>query len=154
MKGLQDKVAIVTGGATLIGAGVARAFVEAGTRVAILDIDAAGGERVAASLGQMAMFVPTDITKDDQVRDAVAHVASRFGGVDFLVNLACTYLDDGFRSTRTDWLSALDVNVVSGVMLAQAVHPHMRARGAGAIVNSRPTASASTPCRPDGPGAG
>lgn len=135
MKGLQDKVAIITGGATLIGAGVARAFAEAGTRVAILDIDAAGGERVAASLGPMAMFVPTDITQDEQVRNAVAQVASRFGGVDFLVNLACTYLDDGFRSTRADWLAALDVNVVSGVMLAQAVHPHMRERGGGAIVN-------------------
>jgi len=135
MKGLQDKVAIVTGGATLIGAGVARAFVAAGARVAILDIDAAGGERVAAELGVKAMFIPTDITKDEEVSAAVAQVASRFGGVDFLVNLACTYLDDGFKSSRADWLAALDVNVVSGVMLVQAVQPQMKARGGGAIVN-------------------
>jgi len=135
MHGLQDKVAIVTGGATLIGAGVARAFAEAGTRVAILDIDAAGGERVAASLGPNGMFIPADITQDEQVRAAVAQVAQRFGGVDFLVNLACTYLDDGFRSPRADWLAALDVNVVSGVMLAQALYPLMRERGGGAIVN-------------------
>ncbi|CAJ94555.1 NAD(P)-dependent dehydrogenase, short-chain alcohol dehydrogenase family [Cupriavidus necator] len=135
MKGLQGKVAIVTGGATLIGAGVARAFVEAGARVAIFDIDAANGERVAAQLGANALFIATDITRDEQVRDAVAQVVQRFGGVDCLVNLACTYLDDGFRSNRADWLAALDVNVVSGVMLAQAVHPHMRARGGGAIVN-------------------
>lgn len=135
MKGLQDKVAIVTGGATLIGAGVARAFIGAGTRVAILDIDAAGGERVATELGPMAMFVPTDITQDQQVRSAVAQVADRFGRVDFLVNLACTYLDDGFSSTRADWQAALDVNVISGVMLAQAVHPYMRAQSGGAIVN-------------------
>ena len=135
MKGLQDKVAIVTGGATLIGAGVARAFIEAGARVAIFDIDAANGERVAAELGQDALFIAADITRDEQVRDAVGRVAQHFGGVDFLVNLACTYLDDGFRSNRADWLAALDVNVVSGVMLAQAVHGHMRARGGGAIVN-------------------
>ncbi|SOY52506.1 putative dehydrogenase/reductase; putative transmembrane protein [Cupriavidus taiwanensis] len=135
MKGLQDKVAIVTGGATLIGAGVARAFVAAGARVAIFDIDTANGERVAAELGQDALFIAADITRDEQLRDAVSQVAQRFGGVDFLVNLACTYLDDGFRSSRADWLAALDVNVVSGVMLAQAVHPHMRARGGGAIVN-------------------
>lgn len=135
MKGLQDKAAIVTGGATLIGAGVARAFVEAGARVAIFDIDAANGERVAAELGQDALFIAADITRDEQVRDAVGQVARHFGGVDFLVNLACTYLDDGLRSNRADWLAALDVNVVSGVMLAQAVHPHMRARGGGAIVN-------------------
>jgi len=50
MKGLQDKIAIVTGVATLIGVGVARAFVDAGARVAILDIDAAAGERAATSL--------------------------------------------------------------------------------------------------------
>ncbi|UDM50667.1 SDR family oxidoreductase [Cupriavidus sp. MP-37] len=135
MKGLQDKVAIVTGGATLIGAAVARAFVEAGARVAIFDIDAANGERVAAELGKDALFIAADITRDAQVRDAVGQVAQRFGGVDFLVNLACTYLDNGFRSNRADWLAALDVNVVSGVMLAQAVHPQMRARGGGAIVN-------------------
>ncbi|SCB35764.1 SDR family oxidoreductase [Cupriavidus alkaliphilus] len=135
MKGLQDKVAIVTGGATLIGAAVARAFVDAGARVAIFDIDAANGEHVAAGLGKDALFIATDITRDDQVHDAVGQVAQRFGGVDFLINLACTYLDDGFRSNRADWLAALDVNVVSGVMLAQAVHPHMRARGGGAIVN-------------------
>jgi len=135
MKGLQDKVAIVSGGATLIGAGVARAFVRAGTRVAILDIDAAGGARIAAELGERALFVRTDITDDAQVAAAVAEVSRHFGGIDYLVNLACTYLDDGFRSTRRDWLAALDVNVVSGAMLAQAVHGAMRARGGGAIVN-------------------
>lgn len=135
MKGLQDKVVIVTGGATLIGVGVARAFVDAGARVAILDIDAAAGERAATSLGSNAMFVHTDITQDAQIRDAIERVAERFGAIDFLVNLACTYLDDGFQSPRADWLAALDVNVVSSVMVAQAVHPHMRARGGGAIVN-------------------
>ncbi|NUA28027.1 SDR family oxidoreductase [Cupriavidus basilensis] len=135
MKGLQDKVAIISGGATLIGAGVASAFVQAGTRVAILDIDAAAGERVAGALGERALFVRTDITDDAQVAAAVARVSQHFGGVDYLVNLACTYLDDGFKSGRRDWLAALDVNVVSGVMLAQAVHPAMRARGGGAIVN-------------------
>lgn len=129
MKGLQDKVAIITGGATLIGAGVARAFVAAGASVAILDIDVVGGERVAAELGEKAIFIATDITKDDQVSAAVAKVVSRFGGVDFLVNLACTYLDDGFKSPRADWQTALDVNVVSGIMLAQKVHPEMKARG-------------------------
>jgi len=135
MKGLQDKVAIITGGATLIGAGVARAFTAAGTRVAILDIDAAGGERVTAELGEHCLFLRTDISDDAQVASAVAQVTEHFGGVDFLVNLACTYLDDGMRSSRADWRTALDVNVISAVMLAQAVQPLMRARGGGAIVN-------------------
>ena len=53
-------------------------------------------------------------------------VVARFGRLDVLVNLACTYLDDGFSSSRADWLAALDVNVVSAVAMAQAAHPHLR----------------------------
>jgi NAD(P)-dependent dehydrogenase (short-subunit alcohol dehydrogenase family) len=51
------------------------------------------------------------------------------------VNLAATYLDDGEKSGRADWLKALDVNVVSAVMAARAVRPYMVAAGGGAIVN-------------------
>jgi NAD(P)-dependent dehydrogenase (short-subunit alcohol dehydrogenase family) len=132
MKGLQDKVAIVTGGATLIGAGVARAF-GSGHRVAILDIDAAAASAWRRRWDRWPCSCPP--TSRRTTRSAARAQAERFGGMDFLVNLACTYLDDGFRSSRADWLAALDVNVVSGVMLAQAVHPHMRTRGGGAIVN-------------------
>src|SRR5205823_3327282 len=59
----------------------------------------------------------------------------RFGGIDILVNLACSYVDDGLASPRADWLESLNVNVVSAVMMTRAVRPHMLARGGGAIVN-------------------
>ena len=65
----------------------------------------------------------------------VALVQQRFGGVNLLANLACTYLDDGAASDRADWLKALDINVVSAVMMARAVRPLMVAAGGGAIVN-------------------
>ncbi|MCT7294473.1 SDR family oxidoreductase, partial [Rhodococcus sp. PAE-6] len=58
-----------------------------------------------------------------------------FGRVDHLVNLACTYLDDGAVSGRSDWLTALNVNVVSAAMAARAVRPHLAQAGGGAIVN-------------------
>jgi NAD(P)-dependent dehydrogenase (short-subunit alcohol dehydrogenase family) len=135
MRGLDGKVAIVTGGATLIGAAVVQAFVAAGTRVVIADIDAAGGERVAAPLAGASAFIPTDITDDAAITACVAGTVARFGGIDFLVNLACTYLDDGFKSGRADWLASLDVNLVGGVMMLRAVHPHMLQRGGGAVVN-------------------
>lgn len=135
MKGLENKVAIVTGGATLIGAGVVQALRAHGVRVALFDIDAAAGERVAAADAAGTRYWPVDITDDAQLARAVADVAAHFGRIDYLVNLAATYLDDGAASGRADWLRALDVNVVSAVMAARAVHPHLIASGGGAIVN-------------------
>lgn len=133
MKKLQDKVAIVSGGATLIGAAVARGLVEAGARVAILDIDPAGAA-VADSLGSAGFFQAVDLTDDAALAKAVAAVRQHFGGVDLLINLACTYTDDGFASPRADWLRALDINLVSAVALTQAVHEDLKAR-CGAVVN-------------------
>jgi NAD(P)-dependent dehydrogenase (short-subunit alcohol dehydrogenase family) len=135
MRGLEGKTAVVTGGATLIGAGVVRAFCAAGTRVAVADIDEVGGGRLADELGDAVLFSSTDIRDDAQLEALAAATAARFGGIDFLVNLACSYVDDGFASPRADWLESLNVNVASAAMAAKAVHPHLLARGGGAIVN-------------------
>jgi NAD(P)-dependent dehydrogenase (short-subunit alcohol dehydrogenase family) len=134
MRGLSGKVAVVTGGATLIGAAVVRGLNERGVHVGVADIDAAGGERLAAELEGVA-FVETDIRDDGAVESFVAAVGDRFGGIDFLVNLATTYVDEGFASTRADWLESANVNVASAVMMAKAVRPSMVERGGGAIVN-------------------
>jgi len=135
VKGLEGKTAIVTGGATLIGAAVVKAFHEAGTRVAVADIDREGGQALAERLGANVLYSTTDITDDAQIQAFVDATVGRFGGVDFLVNLACTYVDEGFDSPRDDWLQACNVNLVSGVMMLRAVYPHMVSRGGGAVVN-------------------
>jgi NAD(P)-dependent dehydrogenase (short-subunit alcohol dehydrogenase family) len=135
MDGLGGRAALLTGGATLIGAAVARALAAAGARVAIADIDEDGGRAVAAELGGAGLFVPTDVRDDAQIAAFVAAAAERFGGIDIVVNLACSYVDDGFASSRGDWLESLDVNVVAAAMVARAAHPHLVARGGGAIVN-------------------
>jgi NAD(P)-dependent dehydrogenase (short-subunit alcohol dehydrogenase family) len=134
-KGLESKSAIVTGGSTLIGAGVVRAMHAAGVKVVIADIDADNGQALADSLGTGVHFVRTDITDDAQVQACVAQAAARHGGVHFLINLACSYLDDGFKSPRADWLASFNVNVASAVAMLQAAHPHMVAAGGGAVVN-------------------
>lgn len=135
MRGLAGKVAWVTGGATLIGEAVVERLGACGARVVVLDIDGAGAERVAATDPVTRLALPCDLTDDAALRDAVAITTRRFGGIDLLVNLACSYLDNGFASPRQEWTQALDVNVVSAVMAARAVHPSMKARGGGAIVN-------------------
>jgi NAD(P)-dependent dehydrogenase (short-subunit alcohol dehydrogenase family) len=134
-RGLRDGTAIVTGGATLIGQAVVRAFHEAGANVAIADIDSDGGRALAEALDERVLFAETDIRDDAQIERFVAEVVERFGGIDFLVNLACSYVDEGPASPRADWLESLNVNVVSAVMMATTVRPHMAAKQRGAIVN-------------------
>lgn len=135
MKGLNGKVAIVTGGATIIGAAVVQVLKDFGARVAVFDIDSAGGARAVADAPESLRFWPVDITDDEQLARGVAGVAEHFGRIDHLVNLACTYVDNGAESGRADWQAALDVNVISAVMMARAVRPAMVAAGGGAIVN-------------------
>jgi NAD(P)-dependent dehydrogenase (short-subunit alcohol dehydrogenase family) len=135
MKGLQGKVAIITGGATLIGAHVVRAFHREGTRVVVADIDAKGGQKVADELGNGVLFVRTDLADDAQIAACVERTVAAFGGIDFLINLACVYIDNGIDASRQDWLDSYNINVVGGVMLLKAARPHMVKRGGGAVVN-------------------
>ena len=132
---MRGKSAIVTGGATLIGAGVVRALHQAGVRVVVADINAEAGQALADELGEGVLFSRTDITDDAQVAACVALAAERHGGVNYLVNLACSYLDDGIASPREDWLASLNVNLVSAVMVLKAVRPHFQQAGGGAVVN-------------------
>ena len=135
MDGLKDKVAIVTGGATLIGAEVVRAFQAAGTKVVVADINDKDGQALANRLGSSVRFVATDLADDQQIQKCVETTVQAFGGIDFLINLACVYIDNALASTREEWLASYNVNVVGGVMMLKAARPHMVKRGGGAVVN-------------------
>ena len=135
MDGLKNKVAIVTGGATLIGAEVVRAFQAAGTKVVVADINEKDGQALANQLGSNVRFVKTDLTDDNQINKCVETAVQAFGGIDFLINLACVYIDNALASTREEWLASYNVNVVGGVMMLKVVRPHMIKRGGGAVVN-------------------
>jgi len=135
MRGLTGKVAIVTGGATSIGAAIVRAFHAAGSKVVIADIDVDAGRALAAELGDGVRCQRTDVTDDAEIAACVMTALAAFGGIDFLVNNACTFLDKGLQSSRAEWLASLNVNLVGGVIFVREVAPHMRRRGGGAIVN-------------------
>ncbi|CAB4922870.1 MAG: SDR family oxidoreductase [Actinobacteria bacterium] len=132
---LSGKVAIVTGGATLFGQAVVQTLVDEGASVLVADINAEGGRACVAGLGDRGMFLEADIGSDDDVARIVTEVLGRWGTIDVLVNLACSYNDAGADSTREQWLSSLNVNLVSMAMLGAAVRPHMAASGGGSIVN-------------------
>lgn len=135
MKGLKDKVFIVTGGATRIGAGVVDVLRGYGARIAVFDIDATGGAQVVGTDASTARFWQVDITDDEGIASATQAVQDHFGRVDGLVNLACSYLDEGLNSSREDWLTALNINVVSSVEMSKVVRPFIKQQNGGAIVN-------------------
>lgn len=131
MKGLDGKVAIVPGGATKIGRAVIAAFRAHNVRVMVADInEKAGTELVADGVA----FCKTNLREDDDITALVAQTKNQFGRIDFIVSVACSYLDNGADSTRAEWLESLDVNLVGSVMLMQAARAEL-ATNKGAIVN-------------------
>ena len=135
---LKGKVAIVAGGATLIGAQAGAALAAQGAAVVLADIDQAGGDKWAAELGAAhggrVRFRRTDVTKDADIAACLAEAQAREGGVDLLVYVAATYLDNGLASTREEWHQALDVNLVGMAQFVQQAAPCMEQRGGGAVV--------------------
>src|SRR5579885_696902 len=85
---LNEKVAIVTGGARGIGAGIARVMAAQGARVAVLDLDGEQAEKTAADLPGQSLGLACDVAQEVEVQRAVERVAAQFGGLDILVNNA------------------------------------------------------------------
>jgi len=131
---LQGKVAIVTGAAAMLGGAIVRAFVQAGAQVLAVDIDAVRGEALQAELGNRCRFVACDIASDAALDALLADVLASEGRIDFLINNAVVYGDNGMAATRGEWLRALDVNLVSGAVLVQKAADALAAQR-GAIVN-------------------
>jgi 3-oxoacyl-[acyl-carrier protein] reductase len=144
---LSNRVAIVTGAAHGLGSAYAARLVAAGARVAIVDINGDGAESVASALGALAFRA--DVTDADAIAAVVAEVASRWGGIDALVNnaggaLYPTAPAEAF--TREQWTRVIDVNLTSTWICSMAVLPYMRAARYGKIVNvSSTTVSKGTP---------
>lgn len=140
MKELTGKHALVTGGGSGIGEGVARALIKAGARVTIAGRNEA---RLAAAVAALAPlgeigFVITDVTKPDSVRGSFAQA----GRIDILVNNAGQATPSAFaRTDEALWLQMLDVNLNGTFHCTQAALPGMLDAGWGRIVNVASTAA-------------
>jgi 3-oxoacyl-[acyl-carrier protein] reductase len=141
--GVEKRAAIVTGGATGVGAATALALAQRGYNVAIVYSRSAGEaeESVAAckAAGADAIAVQGDVADDAACRAAVDAAVKRFGRIDALVNSAGTTqfvpLSDLDGQSAADFQKVYAVNVIGPYQMARAAAPHMRRGGNGAIVN-------------------
>jgi 3-oxoacyl-[acyl-carrier protein] reductase len=146
---------VVTGAAQGIGAVTALEFARNNASVALLDIDEAGADKVAAQIaeaGGRALVVQTNVTDDNSVAAAIAKVAAELGGIDVLVNCAGGY---GRLATVEDmpldeWDNTISLNLRSVFLMSRAAIPHLKKSKAGRIISvasisGRTVTAASSP---------
>ena len=139
MRGLSNKVVLVTGGGGGIGSAICQRFAAEGAKVAVFDINKQSAERVAASIrenqGQAQAF-EVDLTKQESVVAAVAATEQQLGPIDVLVNNAGW--DKAAPFLKTDkvlWDQIVAVNLYGALYMHHAVLSGMSARGAGRVIN-------------------
>ena len=139
------RVAIVTGAGRGIGAAVARRLVRDGMAVALLDLDGASAQAVAAELteaGGRALGLDVDVTDTEQVESAVARVADELGAPTVLVNNAGVLRDNLlFKMENDDWDTVMNVHLRGAFLVTRAVQKHMTAAKWGRIVNLSSTSA-------------
>jgi len=134
---LDDKVALVTGAAAGIGAGIVQRFVEAGAKAVLFDINAEGARQMAQSLSRSgrALAIHGDVARDEDAQNAVARAVEELGRLAILVNNArIEVAGQVVDLTSADWDRQLGVNLKGVFLFSKYAIPHMRGRG-GAIVN-------------------
>ncbi len=131
---LENRIAVVTGGARGIGAATATLFRSEGARVEVWD---AGGEHPAAGDDEGIICRAVDVSDASSVEDALEELISRAGVPDILVNNA-GIISDGFASELSDedWNRVLKVNLTGTFITCRTLIPHLRERGSGAITNT------------------
>ncbi len=142
MTGLvQDKIAIVTGGAKGLGYGISRRLARDGAKLLITGRDGAATERVAAEIrkeiGTEAVGISADMANKEQVIGMVDRCVAEFGGLDILVTNASSLSPNVLLEHKTDEMlrQTLDIGTWGTWWAMQAAFPHMKARGGGSIIN-------------------
>ena len=133
-------MAIVTGGASGIGAASAVAFAREGACVTVADTNEHAGLATVNKIlaeGNEAFFVPVDVTREPEIEQMVADTAARWGKIDILFNNAGILLVKTIEQmSEEEWDRVMAVNVKSAFLATRHVVPHMRRNGKGAILNT------------------
>lgn len=138
MKGLSEKVAVVTGGANGIGRATALEFSKNNVSVVIADKDVKGGlstfEEIL-SMGGKCIFVPTDISIEKDVKNMAEEAKKSFGRIDILVNNAANFVLKGIEASVEEWQEILAVNVIGTVICTNFCVKYMKQQGSGSVIN-------------------
>ncbi|MGH9167755.1 MAG: SDR family NAD(P)-dependent oxidoreductase [Acidimicrobiia bacterium] len=137
---MRKRVAVVTGSSLGIGRATAEAFARAGAAVALVSRDQDRGETAAKEIeasGAEAVFIPTDVAHEAQVRAMIHGVIDRFGRLDVLVNNAAVYLQgDVVETSAEDWNRILATNLTGAFLCTKYATPAMDAGGVVINVSS------------------
>lgn len=135
---LENKVAIITGGASGIGGATSKLFCKEGAKVAILDINEKAGNEIVSEInlnGGKAIFFKTDVSKSAEVSKSIKAVIKEFNKIDILFNHAGTIIVKPLhKSTEDDYDRLMNINVRSAFLTCSKVIPHMLENGGGSIV--------------------
>ena len=142
MSRLKDKVAIITGGASGFGEGMAKRFAEEGAKVVVADLNGKGAERVAGEIGEAAIAVATDVSIRSEIDEMVYAAKNAFGRVDVMVNNAGYTHRNGdmlkVDEQTFDLITAVNMKAIYHATLAVA--PIMERQGGGSIITTASTA--------------
>ncbi len=133
---LENKVAIVTGGARGMGESHVRRFVSEGAKVVFTDLNEEGGQALAKELGENVLFVKQDVTKEADWQTVIEATEKAFGPANILVNNAGISMSKPMMEmTEADYRKIVDINQVSVFLGMKAVVPSMQKAKGGSIVN-------------------
>ncbi|MEV6771697.1 glucose 1-dehydrogenase [Nocardia sp. NPDC051030] len=133
---VDTKNVIITGGARGMGAAFARRLAAEGSKVVIADVLLEEGTKLAADIGENALFLPLDVTDEGAWNEVVATAEAKFGPVSGLVNNAgIVHVDPIEKLAEADYRKVIDVNQVGVFLGMKAVIGSMRRAGVGSIVN-------------------
>lgn len=143
---MPGNVAIVTGGASLIGLAIAGRLVKAGIRVVLGDLDEAARTEVEEVLGGAGEFISGDVTDDAYLDLLVAAATDGRGRLDHVVTAPAIFDDDGYQTSWELWHRALDINMLAAARLTGKAAPHMPI-GASVVYVASVSGSTSQPDR-------
>lgn len=151
---LKNKVAVITGAAQGIGAAYAVGFAKEGAKIVIADIlDGANAVKKVEAQGSEAIFIRTDVSKEEQCLAMAKAGFDRFGAIDILINNAATFGDIVLRPftqiTSEEFKRVLEINVGGCFHCIKAVFPYMKERGERSSTSPQPPSWKASPACPN-----